>query len=337
MKISVIIPTYNTGNVLEKCLNSILNQTYKNLEIFLINDGSSDNITNKICYDFSLKDSRIKYMNNSNHGVSYSRNLGLELATGDYITFVDADDYLEEDCFESMIGYLEKNYDFVRYNLNKIEGKNFDNLHELSDSVINLNDENKDNLIRHFLTYDQNIPCFVWLLFIRNDISKKIKFNEKLTIMEDTDFYLQLFNNSKKCAFYDNKKYNYYINPSSVMHNPEFYKKNIFGIIDTNYSIFNQINQMKISNDVKKMINGQHLKLIYSFLMQLYNSNKEEYRNAVEVLLQNERYKYIANLYKGLNLKNKIFHFLIKSKFYLLQYSFLNIIKILKKIIKKND
>ena len=97
--ISVIVPVYNVKNYLEKCLDSIINQTYKNLEIILINDGSTDESLD-ICYMYEKKDNRIKVYNQENHGLSYTRNRGIEIARGKYIGFVDSDDVISPFMYE---------------------------------------------------------------------------------------------------------------------------------------------------------------------------------------------------------------------------------------------
>ena len=93
-KISIIIPIYNVEQYLPQCLDSIINQTYKNLEIILINDGSTDN-SGKICDNYAKVDNRIHVFHKKNEGVSSARNLGLEKCTGDFIGFVDPDDFIE--------------------------------------------------------------------------------------------------------------------------------------------------------------------------------------------------------------------------------------------------
>lgn len=332
MKISVIVPIYNSGKLLSKCIDSIINQTYKNLEIILVNDGSNDDITLSICIEYKKKDDRITLINNSNHGVSYSRNCGIEIATGDYITFVDADDYLELDCFEKILKYIKKDYDFIRYNLKHINGKKYDNLYSLENKDIMINESSKKELLTHFLTNEENIPCFVWLLLVKKDIVKKIKFNEKLIIMEDTDYYLKLLNISKKCIFLDLRMYNYYINPKSAMHNQDYYEKNIFGIIDTHVSIMQQINELKKDELFLKKINSQHLTLIYGFLVQLYNANPNKYKKIVNRLCDNSVYRSICNNYSKLTLKNKLLNIFINNKLYFFQYLLLRTTKIIKKI-----
>ena len=101
-KVSVIVPIYNVALFLEKLIVSVLNQTYRNMEIILVDDGSSDD-SGKICDKYAKKDSRIKVMHKKNEGVSEARNNGLKTATGNYITFVDGDDWLEPDYVDYML------------------------------------------------------------------------------------------------------------------------------------------------------------------------------------------------------------------------------------------
>ena len=107
-KITVIVPVYNVENYLNKCLDSLINQTYKNLEIIVINDGSTDN-SGEICQEYAQKDNRIIYVEQENGGLSDARNAGLERMTGSYVTFVDSDDWVEPDYVEvlhnKLIGY----------------------------------------------------------------------------------------------------------------------------------------------------------------------------------------------------------------------------------------
>lgn len=100
-KISVIIPVYNVEPYIRKCLGSVISQTYKNLEILIIDDGSSDN-SGKICDDYAEKDNRIRVFHKSNGGVSSAKNTGLENMTGQYVGFVDSDDWIEPDMYEAL-------------------------------------------------------------------------------------------------------------------------------------------------------------------------------------------------------------------------------------------
>lgn len=102
-KISIIIPVYKVEQYLPECLDSVINQTYKNLEIICVDDGSPDN-SGKILDEYASKDNRIKVIHKENGGVSSARNAGLDIATGDWISFVDADDYIASDFYDKLIG-----------------------------------------------------------------------------------------------------------------------------------------------------------------------------------------------------------------------------------------
>jgi glycosyltransferase involved in cell wall biosynthesis len=107
-KISVIIPIYNVEKYLSVCLESVINQTYQNLEIILVDDGSTDACP-KICDDYATKDNRIKLIHKKNGGLSDARNIGVKHATGDLISFVDSDDVLSLYFYEKLINILEEN------------------------------------------------------------------------------------------------------------------------------------------------------------------------------------------------------------------------------------
>ncbi len=107
MKVSVIIPVYNVEKYLQICVNSVIRQTYKNIEIILVDDGSKDN-SGKLCDEWSKKDSRIKVLHKLNGGLSSARNSGNSIATGDYILYLDSDDYLSHDCISKAVIMCEK-------------------------------------------------------------------------------------------------------------------------------------------------------------------------------------------------------------------------------------
>lgn len=105
MKVSVIVPVHNVEEYISQCLDSIIRQTYKNLEIIVVDDGSTD-ASSIICHEFAIKDLRINLIRQNNCGVSVARNRGIQLATGQYVTFVDADDWIEQDMYEKMVAEL---------------------------------------------------------------------------------------------------------------------------------------------------------------------------------------------------------------------------------------
>ncbi len=111
-KVSIIIPVYNVQTYIEECLKSLLQQTYKNLEIILVNDGSTDN-SGIICDKYAEADTRIRVFHKENGGVSSARNVGLQNVTGDYVTFVDPDDWIEPDMYEKMVMHFDNNIEAV--------------------------------------------------------------------------------------------------------------------------------------------------------------------------------------------------------------------------------
>ena len=112
-KISIIVPVYNIEKYLSQCIESIINQNYKNIEIILVNDGSTDK-SGDICDSYSLKDNRIKVIHKKNEGVSIARNTGLKVATGEYIAFVDGDDLVHKDIYTKLINVINNSkYDLV--------------------------------------------------------------------------------------------------------------------------------------------------------------------------------------------------------------------------------
>ena len=117
--ISVIVPIYNVEAYLNRCVESIVKQTYQNLEIILVDDGSPDNCP-KVCDEWSIKDSRIKVIHKKNGGLSDARNAGMEIASGEYISFIDSDDYIALDFFETLLSVMEKeNSDIAECNVVK--------------------------------------------------------------------------------------------------------------------------------------------------------------------------------------------------------------------------
>lgn len=210
--ISVIVPVYNGEDYLDRCIESIVNQTYKNLEIIIINDGSTDNSV-KISSKWEKKDKRIKNINQKNKGVSATRNKGIDLCKGEYITFIDCDDYICNDYIETLYNEINlKKYDVVISNAIIISnGKEtpFNNIKtpETLTSEIALK---KMLAGRYFQTV-----C--WGKLYKTSLIKKIRFNEKMKIAEDLDFLLRVFEKSSKVLLTNHYKYYYVIRNDSTV------------------------------------------------------------------------------------------------------------------------
>lgn len=184
--ISVIVPVYNVERYLQRCIDSILAQTYIDFELLLINDGSKDR-SYIICDEYALKDPRIRVFHKENGGVSSARNLGLDNARGEWITFVDADDYLFKDAFENLL--KDPQADLIVGGFSHIgvfsgRERRFSPINRIIDIKVDV--EFLTNMINFYLTTP-------WCKFFRNDIicAKKLKFNKYLLYGEDTDFVFQ--------------------------------------------------------------------------------------------------------------------------------------------------
>lgn len=204
--ISVIIPIYNAEKYLKRCIESILNQTYKNLEILLINDGSTDK-SKDICNEYKEKDSRIKIINKENEGVSKTRNIGLNLAIGEYIFFMDSDDFLDKTAMEIMYNEASK------YKIIKLNYKVMKNNRE-KDRTRYCGIFSREQLLKEIIS--GKIGGFCWGYLIKRELIQNINFNENTSHMEDTIFIIQLLKNVDYIKMIDNSYYYYCINTSSL-------------------------------------------------------------------------------------------------------------------------
>ncbi len=219
--ISVIIPVYNTQQYLKQCIDSVINQTYKNLEIILVDDGSTDD-SPKICDEYTLKDNRIKVIHKQNGGVSSARNAGLKIAKGDYIGFVDSDDFIAPDMYETLCRELiSTNTDLVICNWYIECDKWIENTVFPKEKVLTIQEAVK-------YLYRSSSVCT--RLFKKNTI-ENIFFNEKIGFGEDRLFYLEVYNKINKISCCPSAKYYYRKNLNSTTNANEI-KENFIPFID---------------------------------------------------------------------------------------------------------
>lgn len=228
-KISVIVPVYNVEKYLENCLNSIINQTYKNLEIILVNDGSLDN-SGTICDDYAKRDSRIKVIHQKNCGVSAAKNNGLKEATGELISFIDSDDTIEPNFYEILYNSLIKtNSDIalVGYKVVNEKGK------LILDSILKSGlkkDEmvifEGDDIIKE-LMLQKTINNFGWCKLFKKDVL--CNFKEGVTY-EDIVFSVKVMMNAKKVVYTNTSVYNYLKRAKSITATISLENLNDFGI-----------------------------------------------------------------------------------------------------------
>lgn len=205
--VSIIVPVFNDEIYLKNCLDSIVRQTYSNLEIILVDDGSKD-LSGKICDDYAMKDSRIKVIHQQNKGVSKARNKGLSLACGEYVSFVDGDDTIDQNYILVMYVEMKKgNFDVVRLSWER-GGRNYtyNDVAFDSEGKCVIDERNFDNL-----KWCANI----WGLFKNN---QDIRFNEYLKNGEDSLFVIEHFVKSeyRKMLLINKPFYHYTVVPKSA-------------------------------------------------------------------------------------------------------------------------
>lgn len=293
--ISIIVPVYNVEKYLEKCIESIINQTYKNLQIILVDDGSKDN-SGKICDEFKLKDNRIEVIHKTNGGLSDARNAGLKIAKGDYIGFVDSDDYIEKDMFETLVGLIEKNnadisiVSFYEIYNNLIIGvRNSKELIELS----------KIEAIRELLI-DNRIQSYAWNKLFKKELFKDLEFPVNKNF-EDIATTLLLFEKADKVVLYEEPKYYYqrrddsivgirnyktYKDYLDVIYNKFFYLDGKYAELDL-YNAYNYIINMIWVYTIIVAFDLDDLCDLFENQFDLFKELIEKYNGKIESLLDN--------------------------------------------------
>lgn len=226
--ISVIVPIYNGEEKIETCVNTIINQTYKYIEIILINDGSTDKSLN-VCNKMKKKDKRIKVISKKNGGVSSARNKGIEKAKGEFIQFVDVDDYLELDACETLINNIG-DFDFLitGYKINSEKG-------EVYNKCINKEFDKISDIENDFYyLYKKPFLNSPWNKLYRKSLIK-CYFDNNISLGEDLKFNLEYFNNSKNVKIIDDCIYNYTIDDKETL--SKVYRYNQIEIDRNLYSI----------------------------------------------------------------------------------------------------
>ena len=206
MKISVIVPVYQCEEFLSACIESILRQTYQDLEVILVDDGSPDG-AGTICDDYAAKDTRIRVIHQANQGVSAARNVGLDMASGDLIAFVDSDDTVEPDMYDLMVKIIQDyEADIAHCGYRKVH---FDGSTKevLGTGVLLVQDawEASECLLK-----GKYFTGGLWTKIHRKQLFQGIRFDPELKINEDVWLNVQIFRNARKLVFWDVPKYCYY-------------------------------------------------------------------------------------------------------------------------------
>lgn len=287
---SIIIPVYNSEKYLEQCLNSIINQSYQEFEVIIVNDGSTDSSVD-ICKNFCEKSKKIKLINQKNKGVSAARNIALLTAKEKYIMFVDADDFLDELALERVYNRLNE-VDLLCFSYRKI----------YKNRVVEVKLENdlfSKERIQDEIFLDEKIGGFVWNKVFKREIiiESKICFRTDIHYCEDYIFLSEYLKFCKKISYFSLNIYNYRMRKSSVSF--DFYNKK-------NVSILKSFEKLaEVYRDVPKY----YYKFCYDYILSYYKLKRIVDTDSANKKILNLEYKVV----KHKNLKERL-------KFYFFKY-----------------
>ena len=331
--ITIIVPVYNVEKYLDECINSLINQDYKRIEIILIDDGSKDNSL-KICKEFEKKYKNIKLIEQKNSGVSIARNKGIENANGEWICFVDSDDYMEKNMISKMVEEANKETFDILITPPIMDYKKVSEKAKIFDEEINFTNKNKDKLLLNVICrqYKEKNVTHInaggpWgklykTEFIRNN---NLSFIVGLKRMQDVIFNLYSMNIANKVIYREIFLYHYRINSESVClkYNSTIFET--FSAVIENMLLFAKENNKKADfyqaiylKTILLYIEGCRISIIHkdnhnsliNKIKELQNIyNKDIYKNA-----------FICIERKELNFKLKIFTIFAKFKVFPIVY-----------------
>lgn len=221
--VSIIVPVYNSERTLERCVLSLMNQTYKRIEIILIDDGSTD-CSYDICHELKKCDNRIVVIHQDNCGVSETRNIGISKSNGEFIMFVDSDDYVEHSFVESYLHYIDSDIDCVygEFQRNDKNGALVGIDNEFDKPIYIINDKEIDWFSR------ENFHFSVWAVLFKSKLLENMQFDKQIFVGEDTLFFISVILNCKRIVHIPNYSYHYVQNEDS--------------------SFFGEVNEKKLTN-----------------------------------------------------------------------------------------
>ncbi len=286
--VSVIVPVFNVEKYLKSCIESILNQTHNNLELILVDDGSKDNSGN-ICDEYKIKDKRIIVIHKENGGVSLARNSALEIAKGEYITFVDADDSIKSTYIEDLLEMCKENK--CEMAISGFANKQNDNITE-NKNQIEKRMTSEETLAR--MLNEKNFYATVWGKIFKRQIIDKIRFNEEYKIGEDLDFVVNVL--SQNVMVYINTSlidYYYNIREDSVTKDKynEKWEKEI--------QICNRLIEdvEKRYPNIKEFAEKRYVRINYSCITKVlkYNYDEKVYMKLRNNIMKVGKYKKYRN------------------------------------------
>lgn len=323
-KISVIVPCYNVEQYLDRCMSSILNQTLKNIEIIMIDDGSPDRCP-KMCDNYSKLDHRVKVIHKKNGGLGYARNSGIEIAKGEYLAFVDSDDFIELDMYEKLYSEAIKNDADIIFSNCKFYKKGVSEVrYDVYHDEKFVGDEVKQFLLDYIAplpeyNHDVKYMMSVWHAIYRSSVvcNHSIRFmSERNVVSEDILFNIDVLMQSNCVLYLKDALYNYCLNPQSLAQNISILKNDKF------YFLYECIeNRIKFLKDFNYKLHLQRF-IIFSLRNILitdykYCINKNiEWKSQIKRRLNSAFYVQVLTEYpiNKMPFKFRLFYSLIRSK-----------------------
>ena len=309
IKVSVIVPIYNAEKYIKKCVESILNQSLKEIELILVNDGSTD-ASYSICQTYAEKDKRIVLLDQVNAGVSVARNNGLNVAKGKYIEFVDADDYIESNTIEILYKRAVKsNSDTVIFGIKNVYSDN--------ESFTDVKDEDYTltEFLKHYGEYISNaIIGATWNKLYRRELIEGVRFIEGKRYNEDLFFNLDALKKCKIISLHQGVHYNYIHNADSVTSK---YIENLFEIYAESNKKAIQFLKETSSYDINASAQSKRFvkQTIAAILMILANNDiKKEKISKIKKIFNNDAVRQAVAKAIPSEKKEKILFFIIKHK-----------------------
>lgn len=308
--VSIIVPVYNAERFLARCIESILNQSYKNIEVLLINDGSKDN-SGDICEYYAKKDNRVKVIHQKNSGPSVARNVGIEQSKGEYIQFVDSDDYVDNDMTESLVREMEENIDIVLCGFKCLLSNN--NKDVFKTNIYPKTCLTKYEFLNQFgILFKDFYINYIFNKLYRRDIitNYNIRFDPSVGWGEDLLFNISYFNQCKMISIIDKLLYNYNkMNDQSITSS---FNKDLFMYKQKMYDCVRKflIENNSYSGLNKKIVEEKYAysvivcleNLIYSDI----NYNKEEFKVKIEEIIKNDQVRESLSYLKNMGIQGKI-------------------------------
>lgn len=287
--ISIIVPIYNTEKYLKRCINSIIEQSYRNIEILLIDDGSTDN-SFEICNELKRKDNRIKVFRKENEGVSATRNLGIKYSNGKYICFIDSDDWIEKKYIQILKDSIIS-YDLSACKYQLIDDKNNKKVCKI-DKSFSLNVGETLDILFYNGNYKISYQGYIFNKLFKKDIIEKynIKFDENIYYNEDRLFVFQYIIHCTNNIFFSNYiGYNYYQRVNSAMNQKKYTKKMYteFIAFEKMITIASNSQYKHISELIKNEYVNHSLNMFIRYykengeIIKIYKDNVKKYLNSI--------------------------------------------------------